>query len=144
MIARFAREGGISVIEVMISLVVMMFAALSISNLHTSSLKSMEMSKAHFRLSEYSQQILETLRANPSLAKTGDLNVSYSDKATNIKGTEPAKQALAHWVTAVARDFPDGAAQTVCNSQKCTVSIRWKEFIDGSSEYQYFHIAGLM
>lgn len=127
----------------MIALIVLMFAALSISNLQTRSLVSMEISKAHFGINELTQEMLEVLRVNVTDAKTGTYNLDYDDTLSADSTTaSPATSTIALWKRRISEQLPGGEGKIECDVSKCTVSVRWTEYIDGSSAYQYFRMAG--
>jgi len=63
------RQRGVGLIEVMLALALVMFAALVISNLQTNAFVSMKITETHFTVYEQSQDMLETLRANKADAK---------------------------------------------------------------------------
>jgi len=136
-------QRGAGVIEVMIALVVLMFAVLSISNLQTSSLVSLEISKAHFGVNEQTQEMLEVLRVNVTDARNGTYNLDYNDAlVADTTTASPAITTIAHWKRRLGEQLPDGAGKIECDVSKCTVSVRWTEHIDGSNAYQYFRMAG--
>ena len=45
------------------------------------------------------------------------------------------------WKERVNSVLPEGAGMIECDSDKCTVSVRWLENIDGSVELQRVRIA---
>ena len=53
MIVQRHREDGVGLIEVMIALAVIVFAALAISNVQSRSLVSMNISDTHFSVNDY-------------------------------------------------------------------------------------------
>ncbi|MFK7855665.1 MAG: hypothetical protein AB8B79_16190 [Granulosicoccus sp.] len=140
---RLGNQRGTGLIEVMIALVVLMFAVLSISNLQTTSLVSLEISKAHFGVNEQTQEMLEVLRVNVTNARNGAYNLDYEDTLlVDTTTASPATTTIAQWKRRVSEQLPDGAGKIECEVSKCTVSVRWTEYIDGSNAYQYFRMAG--
>lgn len=144
MIARKQKEGGVGLIEVMIALAVIMFAALAISNVQSRSLISMNISDTHFSVNDYAADMLEILRANKSVSRTGSYNISFDGSIDVDVDTHPVSRNIAAWKNRVGTELPEGAAQIACDNDRCMVSIRWKEYMDGSYEDQFFHIAALM
>jgi len=135
-------EQGVGIIEVMAALSVLMFAALAISNMQTNSAVSMIISKSHFAINETTGNMLETLRSNAEDARTGSYNSVFDDAPGSTTTANPVANTIARWKQHVTDRLPKGAGQIDCSAQKCTVSVRWSEYIDGSDEYQYFNMAG--
>jgi len=135
-------ERGVGIIEVMAALSVLMFAALAISNMQTNSAVSMIISKSHFTINETTGDMLEILRSNAEDARTGSYNSVFDDPPDSTSTANPVDNNIARWKQQVIDELPKGAGQIDCSPVKCTVSVRWSEYIDGSEEYQYFHMAG--
>lgn len=139
-----SKERGVGLIEVMIALAVMMFAALAISNVQTNSFISMIISDTHFGVNDKSSDMLEILRANRTSAITGTYNHDFDSTVAIDEDTHPVMKNIATWKMQVSSELPEGAGQIDCDADKCTVSIRWKENVDGNYSDQFFHISGLM
>lgn len=144
MIALNPREDGVGLIEAMVALAVVMFAALAISTVQSRSLVSMTISDTHFSVNDYAADMLEILRANRSVSVTGDYNVDFDATIEVDENTTPVSRNIAAWKSRVGNELPEGAAQINCDTDRCLVSIRWKENLDGSYTDQFFRIAGLM
>ncbi len=137
------HERGVGIIEVMVALAVLMFAALSISNLQTSSLVSMEISESHFTVNQQTRDMLEVLRTNVAEARNGIYNLDYDDVLdTTSTAASPVLHTIARWKQTIGDELPGGAGKIECMTDKCTVSVRWNEYIDGSTAPQYFNMAG--
>lgn len=138
------KQHGVGLIEVMIALAVMMFAALAISNVQTSAFISMKITDTHFSVNELSQDMLEILRANKTDAKTGDYNLNFDSTIELDPTANPVLISIAAWKKDIQDELPDGAGQIVCDDSRCQVSLRWKENVDGTYTDQFYHIAGLL
>lgn len=136
-------QRGVGIVEVMIALVVLMFSALSISNLQTRSLVSMQISESHFTINERSREMLEVLRANAVDARSGVYNLEFDDTLTVPDPVEsPVEYTVYQWKQSISEELRNGAGRIGCDAVKCTVSLRWIEYIDGLPAQQFFHIAG--
>lgn len=144
MIVERYNEHGVGLIEVMIALAVMMFAALAISNVQTNSFISMKMSNTHFNVNDQANDMLDILRANSSTAKSGNYNLEFDSTVDVDVDTHPVLRSIAGWKNHISIELPEGAGQIDCDVDQCRVSIRWKENVDGSYDDQFYHIAGLM
>lgn len=138
------RQRGVGLIEVMLALALVMFAALLISNLQTNAFVSMKITETHFTVYEQSQDMLETLRANKADAKAGDLNLNFDSTIDLDSKVKPVFISIAAWLKTIQDELDNGAGQITCDDNRCTVSIRWKENIDGTNADQFYHIAGLL
>ena len=137
-------QSGVGLVEVMIALAMMMFTALGISTLQSKALVSMNISNVHFHINEHSSDMLELLRANRAEAKAGQYDSTFGGVVTVDATTHPVMQQIAQWKDQISEQLPDGAGQIACDTTRCQVSIRWKEFIDDAYEDQFYHIAGLL
>lgn len=135
-------ERGVGLVEVLMALAVLMFAALSISTLQTNAHISMQISEAHFSVNEQAQDMLEVLRTNTDNARVGSYNTDYDEVITSAAGESVAFASIRQWKTRINSILPDGAGKIECDADKCTVSVRWSENIDGSAAHQFFNMAG--
>ena len=139
-----ASQSGVGIVEVLIALAVMMFTALGISTLQSKAMISMSISAVHFGIDEHSRDMLELLRANSSEATAGQYDYDFESDVIVDAMTHPVVRDIAQWKNQISDQLPDGAGQIDCDATRCQVSIRWKEYIDGSYEDQFYHIAGLL
>lgn len=143
MIRHHQKECGVGLVEVLMALAVLMFAALSISTLQTETHISMRISETHFSVIEQTQDMLEVLRTNSGKARDGAYNTGYAESV--IPGADSSggvESMIQKWKERVNSVLPEGAGMIECDSDKCTVSVRWLENIDGSVELQRVRIAG--
>ena len=137
------KQTGIGVIEVMIALAVIMFAALVIASVQSNALISVRITKTHFGVNEQAQEMLEMLRANKMEAQAGNYNVEFDTTIDTDSDSNPVLVNIAAWKDQVEIQLPDGAGQIDCDITRCEVSIRWRENVDGSDTNQFYRIAGL-
>lgn len=126
-------QQGVGVIEVMIALALIMFTAMAVGNMQTSSIVSARVSSIHFSLDILSSEMLETLRAQPDDAESGLLNF---DGATTT--TEDIPPAVSSWNSRIEEAIPTGLGSISCAAGFCDVSISWIERIDGSTHRQFY------
>ena len=138
------KQRGVGIIEALIALALLMFAALSVSNLQTSSLLSMHISESHFSINEQSRDMLEVLKSNTFAAKQGLFNYDFEQSPLVDADTTPPVARIAQWKTDVADSLPKGDGKIECGAEKCTVTVKWVENIDGTLADQFFNIAGLL
>ena len=141
---KHVNQQGVGLIEVMMALAIMMFGALVTSSVQTNAMISMSITDTHFVVNEQSQDMLEILRANKTGAKAGDYNLSFDSVIDPDSTVNPVLLNMAQWLNSIQTELDEGAGQIECDSNRCTVSIRWKENIDGTRADQFYHIAGLL
>jgi len=77
-------------------------------------------------------------------AKAGDLNLNFDSTIDLDSKVKPVFISIAAWLKTIQDELDNGAGQITCDDNRCTVSIRWKENIDGTNADQFYHIAGLL
>ncbi|MEX0619815.1 MAG: type IV pilus modification protein PilV [Pseudohongiellaceae bacterium] len=154
-----SRESGATLLEVLISLMILAGGMLGMSALLTSSLKINQSSNFRTQATLYSQDIIERMRSNISATEAGD----YDDPSAILTASCltpagcPAAAMAAHdvaeWETLVQAGLPSGSA-TVCidasaidgtpASPACdgagslyAVKIWWDDDRDGVAEQRF-------
>jgi len=132
-------QQGVGLIEVMIALVLIVLTSMAVGNLQVSSMVSAKASSEHFALDQLSSEMLETLRAQKSDARSGLFDF---DGAAQIADSpaEPVTvmPAVASWNSRLKAAIPTGIGSISCESNFCSVSISWLEEIDGSMHRQSY------
>lgn len=127
------RQQGVGIIEVMLSLAILLFAAMAMSQLQTSSVVSAQASSVHFSIDHLSSEMLDILRANSTDAAAGSYNFDGSDSSS-----VPANAGAVEWNTRVSETIPTGYGIVACTTDVCDVSISWIEEVDGTDHRQLF------
>lgn len=126
-------EKGVSLIEVLIALAIMMLATMASGALVTSSLISARASSLHFSIDQLSSEMIETLRAHPVDAAAGAFDWDSESSAAGSANT-----IVQSWNNRVADAISSGEGGIVCNTISCDVTISWLEEIDGTNHRQIF------
>jgi type IV pilus assembly protein PilV len=125
---RATAQNGFTLLEVLISLLVVSFGMLGVAGLQLVTLKSNSSSQYRSLAVHYAQEIGERMRANDAALKTGVLRTAFTayNSPANAKthasltsftaackttGCTPAQQALndlAEWQQGIAASFPNG------------------------------------
>lgn len=135
---KVSSQGGFSLIEVLITILILTFGALAIANLQTATLMANASSGDHFRINELSHAIIEQIKADPVRAAAGEYNTEYSDNAATNTNVAYVSEAINAWKMNVSKAIPLGETRIQCDADQCAIGLRWHEVThDGSSEQTY-------
>lgn len=118
-------QRGISLIEVLITVLILAIGLLGLSALQLSSLKNNQsaMQRSIAVLQTYT--IVEGIRADTQAAKAGDFNIELD--ATPSKGTF-AGEVLTIWRDELSSKLGSAATGSVkCETDKCTIIVQWDD-----------------
>lgn len=124
---RPTRQAGFSLIEILISMLVLAIGLLGIAALLTVSLRNAQGSSAQNQATIQSYAMLDALRANKSAAIVGQYDLTQytcdPPAADSRIGTEQAG-----WINSLkAQVAPSACGRIQCTSLTCTVSVRWDD-----------------
>lgn len=118
-------QRGISLIEVLITVLVLSIGLLGLAGLQLTSLRNSQsaMERSVGVVQTYS--IIEAIRADADSAKSGRFNLAFDSTPTG--STFPA-QALAEWREQLALNLGESAVGSVnCTSTSCAVIVQWND-----------------
>lgn len=134
---RARTQSGATLLEVLVSMVVISFGILGHAGLQTASLKVNQESLMRSQATNMAYEVLDRMRANAVLARGGGFDFNF--------GETPANPELAQWTVRLAQVLRDGQGQ-VCRTNTLTsfncsgagnfilVQVRWSETDDMSSD----------
>lgn len=124
-------ERGMTLIEVLVTLVLISVGLLGVAALQLTSLRGNQEAYVRSQASALAGYILDRMRANPQAFRAGAYNVAFN--ATGTAGTT-AGNDLSAWQNEINRLLPGGNANaagsiaTVAGSPNIvTITIRWSE-----------------
>lgn len=118
-------DQGFSLIEVLVTFVVMAIGLLGLAALQVVALKNNRTALHHSYATFYAADILDAMRANPRAALGLAYNLNWDTPATG--GTIAGADMIA-WKSALTRDLPSGQGKvTVQANGGALIQIRWKE-----------------
>jgi len=126
------RQAGMTLIEVLITLVVLAVGLLGFAKIQAYAVQNNRISLQRSLATMYADNYVECIRANRVQAIASDYNQAYG--GTAVPGTV-AGDDLDALNTALAADLPDGQAQITVGGKDVTVSIRWKEGVTQADDY---------
>ncbi|WP_150303192.1 type IV pilus modification protein PilV [Pseudomonas saliphila] len=127
-------QGGISLIEILITVLVLAIGLLGLAGLQLTSLRNNQNAMERSVAVVQSYSIIEAIRADADSAKSGRFNVELGSAPSG--STFPA-QALISWREQLALNLGETAAGSVaCSSTGCTVTVQWEDprAFDGSGK----------
>lgn len=126
------KQYGATLIEVLVTLVVLAIGLLGMAGLQTMSIKSNQSAYYRSQASFLAYDITERMRANRKAAQDGDYDVNFpaSSKANAVSGTR-AKQDLAEWLNSLADKLPNGTGkisrEISPENTLVTLEVRWDD-----------------
>lgn len=122
------KQYGATLIEVLVTLVVLAIGLLGIAGLQTMSIKSNQSAYYRSQASFLAYDITERMRANRKAAQDGDYDVNFpaSSKANAVSGTR-AKQDLAEWLNSLADKLPNGTGKISRENTLVTLEVQWDD-----------------
>jgi type IV pilus assembly protein PilV len=122
---------GSSMIEVLVTMIIVAVGLLGHAGLIGVSLKSNNSAYLRSQATLLSYDIIERIRMNKALAKAGSFNITIG--GTVPVGTAIQLTELNDWRANIAQSLPSGdGSVSVDGSGNVTIVIRWIEIIKGS------------
>lgn len=122
------RQRGMTLVEVLVTLVVTSVGLLGIAALQLTSLKGNQESYVRSQAAMLAADLLDRMRANQTGFGTGQYDADFDD--TGTAGTV-AEEDLTAWQATIDRLLPgldtDAAGRVERNGNVVTITIRWKE-----------------
>ena len=121
------RQRGVSLIEVLVSVLVVSLGLLGAVALQATALRNNQGSYERTQSSILTQGIFDAMRANLSAVAAGGYNTG--DWVCTAPSTNSlASRDIARWVASLHSQIHPGACGNIsCNANACTVSVRWDD-----------------
>jgi type IV pilus assembly protein PilV len=126
---RFAA-GGFTLVEVLVTLIILSVGLLGIAALHSASLRNNLDSALRSQASALAADIADRMRANRNAALDGAYNLALGDATPVLTGTPTlAQRDLNAWRTLVAQVLPGGNGAVAIDNVTdiCLVTVQWGE-----------------
>ena len=127
-----ARQRGFSLIEVLISILVVCIGLLGFARLQVYALKSNRVAIQRSFATLHAYNMIDCIRANRSQAQLSDYNQNFGNIPT--AGALAGDDLLA-WNAALAADLTDGQGAVSVAGNTVSISIRWKEGMTAADPY---------
>ncbi|MEE9494787.1 MAG: type IV pilus modification protein PilV [Gammaproteobacteria bacterium] len=120
-------QQGFTLIEVLVSMVILSIGLLGLAGLQTTGLRNNQSAYFSSQAAIYANDIFERMRANRTAAiDGGEYNIAAGTDA-NSSGTSIADADLTEWKTLVATLPGPGTGSVANNSGMITVTIQWDD-----------------
>nr|MBP6766119.1 type IV pilus modification protein PilV [Rubrivivax sp.] len=122
-----SRQRGVSLVEVLVSVVVMALGLLGAVALQATALRNNQGSYERTQSSILTQGIFDAMRANMSAVAAGGYDTS-GWVCTAPSTSSLATRDIARWVGSLHSQIHPGACGNIsCTANVCTVSVRWDD-----------------
>jgi len=121
------HQKGFSLIEVLVSMLLISFGLLSLGNLQTRSLHASSEAYMETQSALHLKEVVELLRANKASAKLGDYNIALSSFSDLTVATSPiADVDRYHWFNNLNNILPGAKASINCaNTSHCIIELQY-------------------
>jgi type IV pilus assembly protein PilV len=129
-LARSPRNGGFTLVEVLVTLVILSVGLLGVAALHTASLRNNLDSAMRTQASVLAADIADRMRGNRNAAVSGSYNLALTDATPAVTGTPTlAQRDLNAWRTLLAQALPNGTGAVAVNpgTDICLITVQWGE-----------------
>ncbi len=123
-------SGGFTLVEVLVTLVILSVGLLGIAALHTASLRNNLDSALRSQASALAADIADRMRANRNAALDLQYNLALGDATPAMTGTPTlAQRDLNAWRTLLAQVLPGGTGAVAVDpaTDICLITVQWGE-----------------
>ncbi len=120
------HQAGATLIEVMVSMVIIMLGILGLLALKIASSRAAADSDRRSTAAMYAQDILERARANPTRAANGEYNLT-AGAALPSPALTIAQIDQTQWIQRISENLPSGTATFSVVGSNATATIQWLE-----------------
>lgn len=119
---------GVSMIEVLISIVVLAFGLLGIASMQMLALRNSQVALERSQATVQTYAILDAMRANLAVARIGGYNLAAMTCAVPEKAGTLASTDLHDWVTTLKSNLGDSACAHInCGGADCRITVEWDD-----------------
>jgi len=126
------RQVGVSLIEVMVSVLVLGVALLGIAAMQATALRNGQSSLERSQVVAYSYSVIDAMRANRQEALAGAYNTGGMECSVPDGGTL-AQNDVSRWIESLKNgmagsdDDESVCGQIACAAEVCTVTVQWDD-----------------
>jgi type IV pilus assembly protein PilV len=124
------RAAGFSMVEVLVSVVILSVGLLGTAGLMSASLRNTNTAYYRSQATVFADDILDRMRANVAAARNGDYDVA-GDECPG-PSMSLALWDCTEWTTALAEALPGGSGSVLYDDENVEIRIEWD---DGESSF---------
>lgn len=124
------RTGGFTLVEVLVTLVILSAGLLGVAALHSASLRNNLDSAMRSQASVLAADIADRMRGNRDAALDEDYDLALADSTPTLTGTPTlAQRDLNAWRTVLGQALPNGtgAVDVDPTTDICLITVQWGE-----------------
>ena len=129
-LSRRLQNSGFTLVEVLVTLVILSVGLLGIAALHTASLRNNLDSAMRSQASLLAADIADRMRGNRNAALDGSYNLALTDATPTLTGSPTlAQRDLNAWRTLLGQALPNGTGAIALDptTDICLITVRWGE-----------------
>ncbi len=141
-----SRQQGATLIEILVSVLILSFGLLGMASLQTRALQGNQSSVQRSQAIMLAQFMMDAMRVDRESAKGGSYNTAYVCSPAGFTGITLAQNNMRDWIDSargtmgVATDTTTCGAITCNDSYICTVRLRWDDSKAGGLSEQVVEI----
>lgn len=141
-----SRMAGLSLIEVMVSIVILSVGLLGVAALQLKALKNNMSAGERSMAVIQAYSIIDAMRANIVVARNGGYSYAKSDACMPPEGVTQAAKDVAAWIAAIHQNIGENACGNIdCLNGKCTIRVNWNDSrATGGGAEQYIQIGAAL
>lgn len=124
---RHLGTGGFTLVEVLVTMVILSVGLLGIAALHTASLRNNLDSALRSQASALAADIADRMRGNRDDALAGNYDIAIGATRTVVAGSPLVDRDLSGWKTQLGLILPAGDGSIVRNGDVFTITVQWGE-----------------
>lgn len=134
---RATRQSGASLLEVLVSVLILAIGLLGIAALQSITLKNTQSSSERTAAIIQTYAILDMMRANRDQARAGNYNTGLLCEAPEDPAASRVAGDLDRWIAQLKQSMGDSACGSIdCGAVDCSVTVQWDDSrgSDGDAE----------
>lgn len=121
----YSRVAGFSLVEVLVAVFILAVGVMGAATMQMNALKFNQTASMRSQASFLAYEIIDNMRANPTIAFAGGYDVAMSANAPT--GSSINALDLQRWRQALPQRLPGGKGSVAHNNSLFTVTIQWDE-----------------
>lgn len=123
-----ARQAGASLLEVLVSVLILAIGLLGIAALQSISLRNTQSASERTAAVIQSYAMLDMMRANRNAARAGQYNQGYRCEAPEDPSASRVEGDWDRWIAQLQDSMgPTACGAVDCGANDCEISVRWNE-----------------